>query len=97
MDRRATGNRRKSAGAAPAGGDGRSPHVPGNGSAVVETLQVPAGTIILVRLAVDVSSATAKAGDRFQGFPRPGPRGETAGLVGARGSRGYGVVAAARL
>jgi hypothetical protein len=35
---------------------------------VEETLTVPTGTLILVRLQKDVSSATVKQGDRFQAF-----------------------------
>ena len=35
---------------------------------VAETFTVTTGTLLIVRLAADLSSATAKAGDRFQGF-----------------------------
>ena len=37
-------------------------------STVAERFVVPTGTVLVVRLAADVSSATAKVGDRFQGF-----------------------------
>ena len=33
-----------------------------------ERLEVPAGTVLVVRLAAEVSSATAQVGNRFQGF-----------------------------
>ena len=42
--------------------------------AVVERLEAPAGTVLVVRLATEVSSATAQVGNRFPGFPGPGPR-----------------------
>jgi hypothetical protein len=61
---------------------------------VAETLQVPAGTVILVRLAADVSSATAKTGDRFQGFLDQ-DLAANGRLVAAHGSKVWGVVAAA--
>jgi hypothetical protein len=55
---------------------------------------VPAGTLVVVRLATDVSAATASAGDRFQGFLAQDLA--TGGrLVAPRGSRVYGQVAAA--
>jgi hypothetical protein len=61
---------------------------------VAETLQVPVGTVILVRLATDVSSATAKTGDRFQGFLDQ-DLAANGRLVAAHGSKVWGVVAAA--
>jgi hypothetical protein len=36
--------------------------------AVSETISVPTGTLLVVRLATEVSSATAQVGNRFQGF-----------------------------
>ena len=36
--------------------------------AVVEHVEAPAGTVLVVRLATEVSSATAQVGNRFQGF-----------------------------
>jgi len=60
---------------------------------VAESLEVPTGTLVLVRLASDVSSATASVGDRFQGFLdhdlAAGGR-----LVAPKGNRVYGVVTA---
>jgi hypothetical protein len=61
---------------------------------VSETLQVPAGTLLLVRLASDVSSSTAHAGDRFQGFLDVDLAAEGK-LVAPKGSRVYGVVVSA--
>jgi hypothetical protein len=61
---------------------------------VADSLVVPAGTLVIVRPATDVSSATAGAGDRFQGFLdqdlATGGR-----LVAPRGGRVYGIVTAA--
>jgi hypothetical protein len=61
---------------------------------VAESLTVPAGTLIVVRPATDVTAASASAGDRFQGFLdqdlAAGGR-----LVAARGSRVYGHVVSA--
>ena len=55
---------------------------------------MPAETVLVVRLAGDVSSASAKAGDRFQGFLdadlSAGGR-----FIAPRGARVYGVVASA--
>jgi hypothetical protein len=60
---------------------------------VAETLVVPQGTLVVVRLAADLSSATATAGDRFQGFLdqdlAAGGR-----LIAPRGSKVFGVVTA---
>jgi hypothetical protein len=61
---------------------------------VAESTQVPAGTVIVVRLATDVSSATAKVGDRFQGFLDQDLAAN--GLVTTKGSRVYGVVSLGR-
>ena len=62
--------------------------------AVAETLAVEAGTVLVVRLATDLSSETAHAGDRFQGYLdqdlASGGR-----LVAPAGGRVYGVVSAA--
>ena len=61
---------------------------------VSDSLVVPAGASLVVRLAVDLSSTTARANDRFQGFLdvdlTSGGR-----LVAPRGTRVYGVVTAA--
>jgi hypothetical protein len=58
---------------------------------VVETLTVPAGTLVLVRLQTDVSSTTAKAGDRFQAFLDQDIA-ANGRLMVAKGARAYGVV-----
>ena len=62
--------------------------------AVAETFAVDAGTVLVVRLATDLSSETAHAGDRFQGYLdqdlASGGR-----LVAPAGGRVYGVVSAA--
>jgi uncharacterized protein DUF6515 len=62
--------------------------------AVAESFVVDAGTLLSVRLAADLSSATAKAGDRFQGFLN---QDVTAGgrLVAVAGAKVYGIVSAA--
>ena len=54
---------------------------------VAESIQVPAGTVILVRLAADLSSATRQGGRSFPGLPRPGPRGQRA-AGGGEGEQG---------
>ena len=55
---------------APASAPGATPAPPAAAPvrAVVEHLEAPAGTVLVVRLATDVSSATAQVGNRFQGF-----------------------------
>jgi hypothetical protein len=62
--------------------------------AVAETLMVDTGTVLVVRLAADLSSETARAGDRFQGYLdqdlASGGR-----LVAPAGGKVYGVVSAA--
>ena len=61
---------------------------------VAETLAVPAGTVIVARLAADISSASAKAGDRFQGFLDQ-DLSANGRLIAAQGSHVYGIVTAA--
>jgi hypothetical protein len=58
---------------------------------VAETLTVPAGTLILVRLQKDVSSQTAKQGDRFQAFLDQDIAANGRMMV-AKGAKVYGVV-----
>jgi hypothetical protein len=58
---------------------------------VPQTLVVPSGTLILVRLADDLSSATAKQGDRFQGFLGQSLAASGA-VVAAQGTLVYGTV-----
>jgi hypothetical protein len=60
---------------------------------VAESLSVPAGTLIVVRLANDVASASASVGDRFRGFLDQDLASDGR-LILARGSRAYGVVSA---
>jgi hypothetical protein len=60
---------------------------------VAETLTVPAGTLILVRLQAELSSATAKPGDRFQAFLDQ-DLAANGRLIVAHGARVYGVVTA---
>ncbi len=62
-------------------------------SAVAERFVVPTGTVLVVRLAADVSSATAKVGDRFQGFLDKDLAAD-GHLVAPRSAKGYGVVSA---
>jgi hypothetical protein len=56
-------------------------------------MSVPAGTQLVVRLATEVSSATASVGDRFQGFLDL-DLAANGRLVAPRGGAVYGVVAA---
>jgi hypothetical protein len=62
--------------------------------AVAETMTVETGTVLVVRLATELSSETAHAGDRFQGYLdqdlASGGR-----LVAPAGGKVYGVVSAA--
>jgi hypothetical protein len=60
---------------------------------VAESMFVPAGTQLIVRLAADVSSATASIGDRFQGFLDLDLSADGR-LVATRGGAVYGVVTA---
>jgi hypothetical protein len=58
---------------------------------VAETLTVPTGTLVLVRLQKDVSSVTAKEGDRFQAFLDQDIAANGRMIV-AKGAKVYGVV-----
>ena len=58
---------------------------------VDETLTVPTGTLVLVRLQKDVSSETAKQGDRFQAFLDQDIA-ANGRLIVAKGAKVYGVV-----
>jgi hypothetical protein len=60
---------------------------------VAERFVVPDGTLFVVRLAADVSSATAHAGDRVQGFLDQDLAADGR-LVAPRGAKVYGVVSA---
>ena len=61
--------------------------------AVVEHLDVPTGTLLVVRLATEVSSATAAVGNRFQGFLDQ-DLAANGRLVAPHGTKVYGVVSA---
>jgi hypothetical protein len=59
--------------------------------AVAESFTVPPGTLVVVRLATEVSSATAHVGDRVQGFLDQDLAAEGR-LVAPRGAKVYGIV-----
>jgi uncharacterized protein DUF6515 len=59
--------------------------------AVAESMMVPVGTQLVVRLAADVNSASASVGDRFQGFLDLDVAADGR-LVAPRGGAVYGVV-----
>jgi uncharacterized protein DUF6515 len=58
---------------------------------VAQSFRVPAGTLLLVRVQADLTSATAKPGDRFQGFLDQDLAADGR-LVAAHGTRVYGVI-----
>jgi hypothetical protein len=60
---------------------------------VAESFTVPQGTLVVVRLASDVSSASAHVGDRVQGFLDQDLAADGR-LVAPKGARVYGVVSA---
>ena len=62
--------------------------------AVGESFVVDAGTLLVVRLAADLSSETAKTGDRFQGFLDQ-ELASDGRLVAPAGTKVYGIVSAA--
>jgi hypothetical protein len=61
--------------------------------AVAESFVVPEGTLLVVRFSADVSSVTAHAGDRVQGFLDQDLAADGR-LVAPRGTKVYGVVSA---
>jgi len=61
--------------------------------AVAETMIVPSGTQLIVRLANDVSSSTAAVGDRFQGFLDLDVAADGR-LIAPRGGAVFGIVTA---
>ena len=61
--------------------------------AVVERLEAPAGTVVVVRLANEVSSATAQVGNRFQGFLDQ-DLAANGRMMAPQGTKVYGVVSA---
>jgi hypothetical protein len=62
--------------------------------AVAESFVVDAGTLLVVRLATDLNSETAKTGDRFQGFLDQDLASDGR-LVAPAGAKVYGIVSAA--
>jgi len=60
---------------------------------VAESFTVPQGTLVVVRLATEVSSATAHVGDRVQGFLDQDLAADGR-MVAPKGARVYGVVSA---
>jgi hypothetical protein len=60
---------------------------------VAESFEVPAGSVLVVRLATEVSSASAHVGDRVQGFLDQ-DLAANGRLVAPRGGKVYGVVSA---
>ena len=61
---------------------------------VAETFSVTAGTLLIVRIGADLSSETARAGDRFQGYLDQDLAADGR-LVAPSGTRVYGIVSAA--
>jgi hypothetical protein len=59
--------------------------------AVAESFTVPEGTVVVVRLSTEVSSASAHVGDRVQGFLDQ-DLAAAGRLVAARGAKVYGIV-----
>ena len=81
---------------APAAASAAAPAAPATAppvTSVAERFVVPTGTVLVVRLAADVSSATAKVGDRFQRFLDLDLAADGR-MVAPRGAKVYGVVAA---
>ena len=61
--------------------------------AVAESIVVPSGTLLVVRLSTEVSSASATVGDRFQGFLDLDLAADGR-LIAPKGTRVYGAVTA---
>ncbi len=84
--------------AAPAGQPAAAPAAVAAAAApvrtVADTIQVPAGTLLVVRLAADVSSDTATVGNRFQGFLDQDLAADGR-MIAPKGTKVYGVVSAA--
>ena len=60
---------------------------------MVEHLEAPAGTVLVVRLAAEVSSATAQVGNRFQGFLDQ-DLAANGRMIAPHGTKVYGAVSA---
>ena len=78
------------AAATPAATPGQAP-APAAVRSVEQSLVVPQGTLIVVRLASDISSATATQGDRFQGFLDQ-DLAANGQMIAPRGSKVFGIV-----
>jgi hypothetical protein len=78
-------------GAAPAPAAGPAPAAAPAVRTVAQSVSVPTGTLLLVRLASALSPATAHVGDRFQGFLDQDLAADGR-LVAPRGGRVYGIV-----
>jgi hypothetical protein len=81
------------AAAAPPASAATAPAAPPPVRSVAESIEVPAGTLLLVRLASDLDSAVAGVGDRFQAF-LDHDLAASGRLIAPRGSRVYGIVTA---
>ena len=80
---------------APVSAPGTTPAAPAAAPvrAVVERLEAPAGTVLVVRLATEVSSATAQVGNRFHGFLDQDVA-ANGRMMAPRGTKVFGVVSA---
>jgi len=81
---------------APAPAPGKAPAVVAAAApvrAVAETIQVPTGTLLVVRLAADVSSDTAAVGNRFQGYLDQ-DLAANGRMIAPKGTQVYGIVSA---
>ena len=80
---------------APVSAPGTTPAAPAAAPvrAVVERLEAPAGTVLVVRLATEVSSATAQVGNRFHGFLDQ-DLAANGRMIAPQGTKVYGVVSA---
>ncbi len=80
---------------APVAAPGSAPAAPAAAPvrAVVERLEAPAGTVLVVRLATEVSSATAQVGNRFHGFLDQ-DLAANGRMIAPKGTKVFGVVSA---
>lgn len=89
----AAGGQPAAAGQAAASGPSGQPAAAPAIRSVAETLTVPEGTVMIVRLQTDLSSATAEVGDHFQGFLDQDLAADGRMIVG-KGATVYGTVTA---
>lgn len=61
---------------------------------MAQRFEVPAGTLLIVRLATEVNSATALVGNRVQGFLDRDLTTSDSRMVAPKGARVYGLVSA---